>query len=124
LAPDELILGFRVPTHPWYRRSLYLKVRDRQSYEFALASVAVALDLADGQVRHARLALGGVATRPWRAREAESILEGRAFSEQTAREAAAAALRLAVTHGDNDFKPELARRTLVRALLACVALAP
>ncbi len=76
LAPGELITGFSIPAGPWTRRSLYLKIRDRQSYEFALASAAVALDLDGGIVRQARLALGGVATVPWRARDAEAALVG------------------------------------------------
>jgi xanthine dehydrogenase YagS FAD-binding subunit len=118
LAPGELITGFHVPAAPWTRRSLYLKVRDRESYEFALASAAVALDLEGGAVRAARIALGGVATRPWRAREAEVALIGKPVDLQSARAAAEAAFAGAVTHGMNDFKPELGRRTLTRALLA------
>jgi xanthine dehydrogenase YagS FAD-binding subunit len=123
LAPDELIVGIRVPVRPWTRRSLFVKIRDRQSYEFALASAAVALDLVQGEVRQARIALGGVASKPWRAREAEALLEGKALDASRARAAAEAAFASAVTHGDNDFKPELGRRTVVRALLACAALA-
>lgn len=122
LGSDELIVGFRVPAGAWMRRSLFLKIRDRSSYELALASAAVALDLAEGRVRQARIALGGLATRPWRSREAEALLEGQPFDEARARAAAAAAFASAVTHGDNDFKPELGRRTLVRALLQCAAL--
>lgn len=122
LAPGDLITGFFVPAASWTRRSLYLKVRDRESYEFALASAAVALDLADGRVREARIALGGVATRPWRARAAEAALQGRALTEESAARAAEAAFAGAVTHGQNDYKPELGRRTLVRALLAANAI--
>jgi xanthine dehydrogenase YagS FAD-binding subunit len=122
LAPGELITGFAVPAGPW-RRSLYLKIRDRESYEFALASAAVALDLAgDGAVRAARIALGGVATTPWRAREAEALLVGRPLTEASATEAAEAAFAGAVTHRGNAYKPELGRRTLVRALLAAARL--
>jgi xanthine dehydrogenase YagS FAD-binding subunit len=117
LAPGDLIAGFTVPAGPWTRRSLYLKIRDRESYEFALASAAVALDLDGGDVREARIALGGVATKPWRAREAEAELRGRPLDEAAARRAADAAFAAAVTHGQNAFKPELGRRTLVRALL-------
>ncbi|MFC7544135.1 FAD binding domain-containing protein [Siccirubricoccus deserti] len=116
LAPGELITGFGVPPLPWARRSVYLKVRDRESYAFAVASAAVALDLDGGRVREARIALGGVATRPWRAREAEAVLAGQVLDEAAAQRAAEAAFRDARTHGDNDFKPELGRRTLVRAL--------
>ena len=117
LKSGELITGFSVPAGPWTRRSLYLKVRDRQSYEFAVASAAVALDIEDGAVRTARIALGGVATRPWRALEAEAALAGRPLDLAAARAAAEAAFAGAVTHGGNDFKPELGRRTLTRALL-------
>jgi xanthine dehydrogenase YagS FAD-binding subunit len=117
LQPGELIIGFTVPPLAFARRSLYLKIRDRQSYEFALASAAVALDLNGGTVRDARIALGGVATKPWRALEAEAVLRGKPLDEAVARQAAEAAFGQAVTHGQNDFKPELGRRTLVRALL-------
>ncbi len=121
LAPGELITGFVVPAGPWTRRSLYLKIRDRQSFEFALASAAVALELEDGQVRQARIALGGVATRPWRAHEAEAVLQGQPMTPESARAAAKAAFASAEPHGANDFKPELGRRTLVRALVQAAA---
>jgi xanthine dehydrogenase YagS FAD-binding subunit len=94
-----------------------LKVRDRSSYEFAISSAAVALDLEGDIVRNARIGLGGMAYRPWRAQEAEALLIGKPLTEANALPAAAAALAGAETHGYNDFKPELARRTLVRALL-------
>jgi xanthine dehydrogenase YagS FAD-binding subunit len=123
LRPGELIAGFHLPVAPWTRRSLYLKIRDRQSYEFALAAAAVALDLdGDGTVNAARIALGGVATTPWRAREAEAALKGRALDEAAARRAADAAFAEATTHGGNDYKPELGKRTLVRALLQAAQL--
>lgn len=122
LKPGELITAFRVPAGPWTRRSLYLKVRDRASYEFAAASAAVALDIQGGAVRTARIALGGMATRPWRAREAEALLTGRRLDEAAAEAAADAAFAGAVTHQDNAFKPELGRRTLVRALLQAAAM--
>jgi xanthine dehydrogenase YagS FAD-binding subunit len=122
LEPGELITGLVVPPGPWTRRSLYLKVRDRQSYEFALASAAVALDLDGDEVREARIALGGVSTRPWRSQEAEAALRGRTLTPEAARAAADAAFAGAVTHGDNDFKPELGRRTLVRALMQAKAM--
>ncbi|HVY59860.1 MAG TPA: xanthine dehydrogenase family protein subunit M [Xanthobacteraceae bacterium] len=118
LAPGELITMITVPAGPWTRRSLYLKVRDRESYEFALASAAVALDLADGTVRHARIALGGVATVPWRAREAEQALEGQPLDEERAMAAADAAFANANPHAHNAYKVPLGKRTLVRALLA------
>jgi xanthine dehydrogenase YagS FAD-binding subunit len=117
LAPGEFITDFRIAAGPWARRSLYLKIRDRASYEFAVASVAVALDLADGLVRDVRIALGGVATVPWRAVSAEDILKGKPLDEATARAAAEAAFATARTHGDNHFKPELGRNAIVRALL-------
>ncbi len=117
LEPGELIAGFAVQGAPWMRRSLYLKVRDRESYEFALASAAVALDLDGRRVRQARIALGGVATKPWRAREAEEALSGKELTEANAAAAARAAFAGARPREDNAFKAELGRRTLVRALL-------
>jgi xanthine dehydrogenase YagS FAD-binding subunit len=122
LAQGDLITGFTIPALSWARRSLYLKIRDRQSYEFALASAAVALDLANNTVREARIALGGIAAKPWRAREAETILSGQPLTEATAAKAADAALAGAVTHGENAFKVELGKRTLVRALLQAAAM--
>lgn len=118
LRPGELIVSFTVPNGPWVRRSLYRKIRDRASWDFALASAAVALDLAeDGTVRTARIGLGGVAAKPWRSHEAEQVLTGKRLDEAIAMQAADAAFAGAVTHGGNDAKPELGRRTLVRALL-------
>lgn len=117
LAPGEVIVGFRVPVAAWTRRSLYLKIRDRESYEFALASAAVALDVIDGKINAARVALGGVATRPWRSREAEAVLNGNALDEALAQRAAEAAFATARTQSGNAYKPELGKRTLVRALL-------
>ncbi len=122
LRPGELIVSFTVPAAPWTRRSLYLKVRDRQSYEFALASAAVALDLDDGAVREARIALGGVSTVPWRAAEAEAALRGKTINDQTAMAAADAAFAGAQGRGHNDFKIELGKRTLRRALRQAAAL--
>jgi xanthine dehydrogenase YagS FAD-binding subunit len=122
LAPGELITGFVVPAGPWTRRSLFLKIRDRQSYEFALASAAVALDLDGERVREARIGLGGLAAKPWRSHEAEAALRGQALTEATATQAAEIAFRGAVVHGENRLKPELGRRTLVRALLQCAAM--
>ncbi len=122
LRPGELITGFHIPAGAWTRRSLYLKIRDRQSYEFAAASAAVALAITGGVVREARIALGGMTAKPWRAREAEAALVGQPLTEATAETAARAAFAAAVTHGHNDFKPELGRRTLVRALLQTAAM--
>ncbi|HEY3888239.1 MAG TPA: FAD binding domain-containing protein [Caulobacteraceae bacterium] len=122
LAPGEVITAFQIPAGAWTRRSLYLKIRDRQSYEFAIASAAVALDLDGEVVRQARIGLGGMAYRPWRAHEAEALLTGQPLTEANAEAAARAALAGAVTHGDNDYKPELGRRTLVRALIQAKAM--
>jgi len=117
LREGEIITAFRVPAAPWTRRSTYVKVRDRASYEFAIASAAVALQLDGDTVRQVRIGLGGIAYRPWRAIEAETLLNGQVLTEANAEAAATAALRGAQTHGFNDYKPELAKRTLVRALL-------
>ncbi|MEU3991878.1 xanthine dehydrogenase family protein subunit M [Streptomyces platensis] len=116
LTPGELITAIEVPALPMARRSLYLKVRDRESYEFALASAAAALALEDGVVREVRLALGGVATKPWRARRAEDVLMGERADDAAFTRAATAELAPATTRPMNAFKAELARRTLVRAL--------
>ncbi|HET9865204.1 MAG TPA: xanthine dehydrogenase family protein subunit M [Steroidobacteraceae bacterium] len=117
LEPGELIVGIHVPAGAWTPRSTYIKVRDRESYEFAIASAAVALDLDGEVVRAARIGLGGMAYRPWRATAAEQALTGQRLTRATAEQAAQAALEGAITHGHNDYKPELGRRTLVRALL-------
>jgi xanthine dehydrogenase YagS FAD-binding subunit len=115
IEPGELVLGVDLPS-PVASRSHYLKVRDRASYAFALVSVAVVLDLADGVVRDLRLVLGGVAHKPWRALEAENELRGRALDAATLARAADAALAGAQPCRHNAFKVELARRAIVRAL--------
>jgi xanthine dehydrogenase YagS FAD-binding subunit len=117
LGPGEVITAFHVPAGPWTARSLYLKVRDRSSYEFAISSCAVAMALDGETVRTVRLGLGGMAYRPWRAHEAETILDGKPLTEALALKAAAAALEGAKTRGHNDYKRELAQRVIVRALL-------
>ena len=123
LQPGELITAFLVPAAPWTRRSLYLKVRQRESYEFALASAAVALDLAeDRTVRGARVALGGVATVPWRAQDAETVLLGKTLDEHAASAAADAAFANARPRTDNTYKVALGKRTLTRALLQAAAM--
>jgi xanthine dehydrogenase YagS FAD-binding subunit len=114
LAPGELISGFTINGR--WQRSVYLKARDRQSYEFALSSAAVALDLQDGIVRDARVALGGVATVPWRAREAEALLKGQKFDEALAGRVAEAAFAGAKPTKDNAFKVALGQRVVARAL--------
>ncbi len=123
LEPGELITAVDVPALPFGRRSLYLKVRDRWSYAFALASAAVALDLQDGTIRGARIALGGVGTKPWRAREAERALIGAQPGSAAFQRAADLALEGAVPRQHNAFKIPLARRTLLRALARTAALA-
>ncbi len=122
LAPGEIITSFVMPTGSYAKRSLYLKLRDRESYEFALASAAVALDLVDGLVEDVRIALGGVATIPWRAIEAEDVLKGKPLNEATAKVSADAAFAAAKTRGENYYKPELGRNTIVRALLDAATL--
>jgi xanthine dehydrogenase YagS FAD-binding subunit len=122
LDPGEVITSFFVPAGPWTRRSLYRKVRDRESYCFALASAAVALQLAGNEVIAARIALGGVATVPWRAREAERALEGQLLDEPSAREAAEIAFADAVSYEHNDFKIALGKCTLVEALMRAKAM--
>ena len=117
LRSGEIITAFFVPGGPWCRRSLYVKVRDRASYEFAIASAMVALEMDGDAVRSARIGLGGVAYRPWRALQAEQVLTGKPLTEAFAAAAAAVALSGAKTHRYNQYKPELARRTLVRTLL-------
>jgi xanthine dehydrogenase YagS FAD-binding subunit len=116
LAPGELIVAVELRAVPWYARSHYLKVRDRASFEFALASVACAVELDGGLIAQARVALGGVATVPWRAREAEEALAGAAPSDETFRRAAHAALAGAKPREHNAYKVELAQRAIVRAL--------
>jgi xanthine dehydrogenase YagS FAD-binding subunit len=122
LLPGEMITAFIVPIAPWTRRSLYLKVRDRQSYEFALASAAVALDLDGAVVREARIALGGVATVPWRSRAAEAALRDKPLDETSANAAAEAAFAEAQPREHNAYKIALGKRTLVRALREAAAL--
>ena len=122
LGAGEVITEFHVPAGPWTQRSLYLKVRDRSSYEFAISSCAVAMALEGETVRTVRLGLGGMAYRPWRAHEAESVLNGKPLTEALARQAAAAALEGAKTHGHNDYKRELAQRVIVRALFEAKAM--
>jgi xanthine dehydrogenase YagS FAD-binding subunit len=120
LAPNELISGFAIAGR--WPRSVFVKVRDRQSYEFALASAAVALDLQDGVVREARLALGGLATVPWRVREAEALLKGTRFDDALAERAADAALAGAMARKHNAFKIALGKRVVARALRQAAAM--
>lgn len=117
LTPGELITGFVVPAGPWTRRSAYVKVRDRESYAYALASAAVALEMDGDTVRNARIGVGGVAYRPWRAHEAEALLTGKPLTEANAEAAARVAYSGAQPHEHNRYKIELGKRTLVRALM-------
>jgi xanthine dehydrogenase YagS FAD-binding subunit len=116
LEHGELITRVRLPLLPAGTRSGYLKVRDRASYEFALTSAAAALLIEDGTIVRARLAIGGVGTVPWRAREAEEILCGAPAADRTFRAAAQAALRDPFTVAGTAFKVELAQRTIIRIL--------
>jgi xanthine dehydrogenase YagS FAD-binding subunit len=115
LEHGELIVAIEVPALPFARSSLYLKVRDRESYEFALVSVAVALEVVDGVVVDARVALGGVATKPWRAHRAEQVVVGASATKETFARAAREELAPATPRGMNAFKVELARRAIRRA---------
>ena len=117
LEDGELIVGIDVPGAPIARNSTYVKFRDRQSYEFALVSVAAALDVHDGVVADVRLALGGVGTKPWRARRAEAALIGGPADARAFRLAMAVELADAVVRRHNAFKVELATRAAVRALM-------
>jgi xanthine dehydrogenase YagS FAD-binding subunit len=116
LEPGELVTFIGVPAGRHTRRSRYLKIRDRQSYQFALASVAVALDLDGDTVRDVRIALGGLATIPWRARDAEEILRGKILDEAAAHRAADLAFAGSEPREHNAFKIPLGKATVVRAL--------
>ncbi|WP_413992756.1 FAD binding domain-containing protein [Labrys okinawensis] len=118
LQPGELIVAVRLPTQAatFARHARYLKLRERTSYAFAVVSAAAALDMEGGVIREARLALGGVAPKPWRAKEAEASLEGALPSATAFAKASELALAEARPSGDNAFKIELARRILARAL--------
>ncbi len=118
LEPGELITAIELPPLPFATRSTYRKVRDRASYAFALVSVAAALDMENGTVRDVRLALGGVATKPWRAWNAEEALRGTPATPESFRAAAEAELAAAAPLRDNAFKIELARRTMTAVLEA------
>lgn len=117
LAPGELIAAVELPALPWAVRSTYRKVRDRASYAFALVSVAAAVEIDGGVVKDVRLALGGVAHKPWRALTAEVALKGQLATESAFRTAAEAELAAAQPLRDNAFKIELAKRVMTAALL-------
>jgi xanthine dehydrogenase YagS FAD-binding subunit len=116
ITPGELITHVELLATPFSTRSHYVKIRDRSEFAFALASAAVALELRGGVMGDARIALGGVATKPWRAREAEQILAGKPPLASVFQQAAKAALAGASPRGHNTFKVELAKRVIVRAL--------
>jgi xanthine dehydrogenase YagS FAD-binding subunit len=121
LEPGEIIVAVRVPSGPAAHRSTYLKVRDRASFEFALVSAAVGLDIANGTIRAAHVAAGGVGTKPWRLPEVEDALRGRPASNETLRAAASLAGQGAKPAGQNGFKIVLLRRTVLRALQTVAA---
>jgi xanthine dehydrogenase YagS FAD-binding subunit len=121
LRPGELIIAITVPSSEAARRSHYLKVRDRTSFSFALVSAAVALEVRDGIVRDARVALGGVAPMPWRLRAVEAMLRDRSTDGDLLERAAAAAADGAHPHKQNAFKVALIRRTVLRALQTVAA---
>lgn len=117
LHAEELILSIDLPPSPYSDHFSYLKIRDRASYAFALVSAAVALDLDGDRIRSARIALGGVAHKPWRSEEAEKLLTGQKSGEESFRRAAQACVVGAKTCEHNAFKVELAKRTVVQALM-------
>jgi xanthine dehydrogenase YagS FAD-binding subunit len=121
LEPGDLITHVTLPPPIGGSKHLYLKLRDRASYEFALASAAVVLTLAGRNIKTARIALGGVGTKPWRSPEAEAALIGKPASDTTFRQAAEAGLRGARPQSENNFKVELAKRCLMYALRTAAA---
>jgi xanthine dehydrogenase YagS FAD-binding subunit len=120
LEPGELITHVTLPRPLARSKQLYLKLRDRASYEFALASAAVVITVDGGNVSYIRIALGGVGTKPWRSPEAEAVLAGKPANAESFRQAAEAALRDAKPQSENKFKIELAKRCLVHTLQTAV----
>jgi len=116
LAKDELIVGVDIPDNNFAKHSYYLKIRDRQSYAFALVSVAAALDIDNGVIKNARLAMGGVAHKPWRLFDAEKSLIGKPATEENFAYAAQLAMQGAKSYGYNSFKLKLAPATITEAL--------
>jgi xanthine dehydrogenase YagS FAD-binding subunit len=116
LEPGDLITYVTLPPSIAGSKQIYLKLRDRASYEFALASAAVVLTVGGGNVTYARIAMGGVGTKPWRSREAETALTGKPANAANFRKAAEAALHGAKAQSENGFKIELAKRCIVHAL--------
>jgi len=116
LEAGEVLTAITVPASPAARRSHYLKVRDRASFEFAVVSAAVALEMDGARIHHARIALGGVGTKPWRVPQVEAALAGATLDPAPLRSAAALAAQGAQGHGHNEFKIELMQRVIVRAV--------
>ena len=116
LEPGEVIAAITVPANPTTRRSHYLKVRNRASFEFAVVSAAAALEMDGARIRQARIALGGVGTKPWRVPRVEAALAGASLDPAALRPAAALAAQGAQGRGHNDFKIELMQRAIVRAV--------
>ena len=121
LEPGELIAHVTLPAPRKGSKQVYLKLRDRASYEFALASAAVVAETSGGHIRYVRVAMGGVGTRPWRAHEAEAALMGKPATAEHFRAAAEAALKGAKPQSENGFKVELAKRCVTRALTMATA---
>jgi xanthine dehydrogenase YagS FAD-binding subunit len=117
LLPGELITAVEIPFNNAATKSYYLKVRDRASYDFALASAAVVLNISNNKIASAQIALGGVGTKPWRAYDAEKLLVGKTPDSKAFQAAADIALKDAHLHEHNAFKKELAKRTIVKALI-------
>lgn len=117
LAKNEMIIEIIIPENQFYKNSHYVKVRDRNSYAFALVSVAAGLELDGKTIKKARLAMGGVAHKPWRLYDAESFLQGKSISEETFKEAAKIAMKGSKSYGHNDFKLELAPASILEALM-------
>src|ERR1700733_6288404 len=117
IEPGELITGVTVPHTSWYGRSAYLKIRDRESYEFALCSAAVALDMDGLKIRDARIAAGGVGTKPWRLPEVAQALIGKQVGQETFEQAAEVATKSVHPLSQNGSKVTLLKRTLTRALM-------
>jgi xanthine dehydrogenase YagS FAD-binding subunit len=124
LGPQELIVAIELPDEDFSKNYTYLKLRDRLSYAFALVSVAAALRIDGGKIAEARIALGGVAHKPWRDASAEDMLRGKPAGEASFRPVADHILRDAQGFGHNDFKIDMARRAIVRALSQAAAGTP
>lgn len=116
LRPDELILSIDLPKSPYADHCAYIKARDRASYAFALVSAAVALELDGSTIRSARISMGGVAHKPWRAESGEKLLAGKSLDPQAFHAAATEAVKGAKTYEHNTFKVEMAKQTIIRAL--------